>query len=88
MIDIKDGQTIVIAGLIVDKIIDEKRSVPILGDLPLIGTLFSLQRQEKKKTELVIFITPYVLNKKNIDEIRREHEQRLSDAGRQLLMTP
>jgi type II secretory pathway component GspD/PulD (secretin) len=61
MIDVKDGQTIVIAGLIVDKIIDEKRCAPIVGDLPLIGTLFSFQSQQKKKTELVILITPHVL---------------------------
>jgi type II secretory pathway component GspD/PulD (secretin) len=60
MIDVKDGQTIVIAGLIVDKIIDEKRCAPIVGDLPLIGT-FSFQTQQKKKTELVILITPHVL---------------------------
>ena len=88
MIEVKNNQTVVIAGLIVDKIIETKRSVPLLGDIPYLGALFSFVSQEKKKTELVILITPFILNDKTIAEIRADHEERLSKAGRKFSITP
>lgn len=82
MIDVKNGQTVVIAGLIVDKISETRRSVPWLGDIPYLGALFSYTFQEKKKTELVMLLTPYILSDKTIEEVRKEHEERLKKAGR------
>lgn len=75
----KSGDTIVIAGLIVDKLRESKRSVPLLGDIPYAGALFSSSSTIRAKTELVIMLTPYVLNTKNLEEIRKEHEQRLQN---------
>ena len=77
MVDVRSGQSIVIAGLIVDKLKETKRSVPVLGEIPYVGAAFSNVSQEKVKTELVIFLTPFVLNEKSIEDIRREHEARL-----------
>ena len=88
MIEAKNNQTIVIAGLIVDKIVETKRGVPILCDIPYLGALFSYVSQDKKKTELVILITPYVLNDKTVAEIRAEHEERIKDAERKFSVTP
>jgi len=88
MIQVKNGETIVIAGLIIDKINETKRSVPLLGDIPYLGKLFTFVSQEKKKIELVIFITPYVLNDKTVVEIRKEHEQRFQKSGRKFDETP
>lgn len=81
MVDAKAGETIVIAGLISDKLNETKRGVPFLGDIPYLGAIFSYNKQERTKTELVIMMTPYVLNPKNIDEIRAEHELRLRNMG-------
>ncbi|MDU0459962.1 MAG: hypothetical protein RW306_14655 [Geobacteraceae bacterium] len=81
MVDAKAGETIVIAGLISDKLNETKRSVPLLGDIPYLGTLFSYSKQERTKSELVIMMTPYILNAKSIDEIRAEHEQRMQNSG-------
>lgn len=81
MVDAKAGETIVIAGLISDKLNEIKRSVPILGDIPYMGALFSYNKQERTKAELVIMMTPYILNAKSIDDIRAEHEQRLRNMG-------
>ncbi|MEI7817319.1 MAG: hypothetical protein WCI45_09035, partial [Desulfuromonadales bacterium] len=82
MVDAKAGETIVIAGLISDKLNEIKRSVPLLGDIPYLGgALFSYNKQERIKAELVIMMTPYFLNSKTIDEIRREHEKRLQNIG-------
>lgn len=81
MVDAKAGETIVIAGLISDKLLEAKRSVPFLGDIPYLGSLFSFSNQTRTKAELVIMMTPYVLNGKSIDEIRKEHEKRMQNIG-------
>lgn len=75
--DVESGQTVVIAGLISDRFQDTRSSVPLFGDIPVIGNLFSHLSQEKKKVELVIFLTPYVVDRKLSDSIRVGHEQRL-----------
>lgn len=81
MVDAKAGETIVIAGLISDKLNETKRSIPLLGDIPYLGAVFSYNKQERTKSELVIMMTPYILNAKSIDEIRAEHEQRMQNIG-------
>ncbi|UCG48041.1 MAG: hypothetical protein JSU94_21505, partial [Phycisphaerales bacterium] len=57
---VRDGQTIVIGGLIEDQLTDTERKVPLLGDIPIAGHLFKRTIKEKRKTELLIFLTPYV----------------------------
>lgn len=88
MVKVSNGKTIVIAGLITDKVSETVRKVPLLGDLPLLGALFTQTVQEDKKAELVIFITPYILNNKSIEDIRIEHENRLKKAGRDFEAIP
>ena len=88
MIKTRNGQTIVIAGLITDKINDTTRRVPVLGDIPFIGAAFKQVVQEKKKSELVILLTPYVLTDQSIEDIRKEHEERFRKAGRSFEATP
>lgn len=58
---LKDGETQVLAGLISDEDRSTASRVPGLGDLPLLGRLFSNQRDERNKTEIVLLITPRVL---------------------------
>ncbi len=82
VIKTRNGQTIVIAGLITDKLNDNIRSVPVLGDIPVVGTFFKQTVQEKRKSELVILITPYVLTDQSVEDIRVEHINRLKKAGR------
>jgi type II secretory pathway component GspD/PulD (secretin) len=82
MVKVKNGQTIVIAGLITDKISESTRKVPLLGDIPLLGNIFRQTVQDKTKSELVIFLTPFILNDKSVEDIRKEHEERLRKAGR------
>ncbi len=88
MIKTRNGQTIVIAGLITDKINDTTRRVPLLGDIPFVGSAFTQVVQEKKKSELVIMLTPYVLTDQSIEDIRREHEERFRKAGRPFEASP
>jgi general secretion pathway protein D len=57
---IRDGQTIVIGGLMRDQITKTVDKVPFLGDIPGLGLLFQHNVDQKSKTELLIFITPHV----------------------------
>jgi general secretion pathway protein D len=56
----RDGQTVVIGGLMQDQESDTIRKVPLLGDIPLLGYLFKHREISKTKTELLIFLTPTV----------------------------
>jgi len=61
VVRLQDRETLVIAGLIRQEDRDEVDQVPLLGDIPFIGTLFRHTQQVKKGTELVIFLTPRVV---------------------------
>ncbi len=58
---VKDGTTIIIGGLMKDTLVDHVEKVPFLGDVPLLGKLFSARGKSKEKTELVIFLTPHII---------------------------
>ena len=58
---VQDGQTLVIAGLIKDDFNSTVQKIPILGDIPLLKHAFRTYKDEKRKIELLIFITPYVV---------------------------
>jgi general secretion pathway protein D len=57
-----DGQTIVLGGLLLDETTKFKDKVPMLGDLPFIGRLFRSESTAGKKTSLVIFVTPTIID--------------------------
>ncbi len=57
----KDGQIIVIGGLMTESNQDDRAKVPLLGDLPLLGALFSKGGQSKVKRELVILLKPTIV---------------------------
>jgi len=60
---VKDGQTIVIGGLVQQETRDVRTKVPVLGDIPLIGPLlFQTKNVQTTQTELVLFITPRILS--------------------------
>ena len=58
---VDDGQIVVIGGLIQDSFRDSTEKVPVLGDLPLIGSLFRYSSRSRNKTNLMIFLRPTVL---------------------------
>lgn len=58
---IKNGQTLVIAGLIKDQTDVINKKVPFLGDIPVLGELFKNRNNTKTKTELLIFLTPHII---------------------------
>ena len=59
---IKDGETLIIGGLIQESEQKTVQKIPFLGDLPVIGSIFRSTSTSKAKSELVIMITPKILN--------------------------
>jgi len=57
---VKDGETIVIGGLVQEHETKTLRRVPLFGYIPLVGILFRYHRPTKAQTEVVIFITPHL----------------------------
>ncbi len=58
---VKDNQTVVIGGLMEEKEEENINKVPLLGDIPLLGWLFKNKTLEKKKTNLIVFLTPHIV---------------------------
>jgi general secretion pathway protein D len=56
-----DSQTVVIGGLMANADADTVSKIPILGDIPLLGSLFRHKTTANSKTELIIFLTPHVI---------------------------
>ena len=54
----KDGQTLVVGGLVRDNLTISERKVPLLGDIPLLGWLFRFQSRQSEKLNLLVFLTP------------------------------
>ncbi|MEF8824247.1 MAG: pilus (MSHA type) biogenesis protein MshL [Desulfohalobiaceae bacterium] len=61
LVKARDGQVVVIGGLMKTRMSEETASVPLLGDLPLLGRLFRHEKQVKEKSELVILLRPKVI---------------------------
>ena len=58
---VPDQQSIVIGGLMQDKVIYSESKVPFLGDVPILGYLFKFSQKQKRKTNLLVLLTPYVV---------------------------
>jgi general secretion pathway protein D len=58
---VKSGQNIIIAGLVNDTVTDNVSKIPILGDIPLLGQLFRSNNKEHSRDELVISVTPEIV---------------------------
>jgi type II secretory pathway component GspD/PulD (secretin)/tetratricopeptide (TPR) repeat protein len=57
-----DAQTVVLGGLITDSVSKVKDKVPLLGDMPLLGRFFRSESSNKTKKNLIIFVTPTIIN--------------------------
>ena len=58
---VEDGQIVVLGGLIQDDVKNDTDKVPLLGDIPLLGHLFKYESRRRTKTNLMVFLRPFVL---------------------------
>jgi MSHA biogenesis protein MshL len=76
VVTVDDSQTLVIGGLMQSRNIKRNKKLPLLGDIPYLGTLFREEKIEEQKTELVILLTPRVLDPPRIARIETERMDR------------
>ena len=74
-IDVEDGQQIVVGGIIRKKQKEVENKLPILGDIPLIGRLFKNTETGVEDTEIVIIITPHIVDIKNPEDMEKLKEK-------------
>ncbi|HWP08764.1 MAG TPA: type II secretion system secretin GspD [Polyangiaceae bacterium] len=74
---VADQQTVVIGGLMRDEMVVSKEKVPILGDLPVLGALFRHSNQVKRKTNLLLVLTPHVIRDQS--DLRRIFERKMQE---------
>lgn len=67
---LKDGETIILGGLIEEKKSKTYNKVPILGDIPILGHLFRTSNKNDTKTELMIYITPHIFYGNDDDDLK------------------
>ena len=94
IVTVKDGETVVIGGLIQDTEELRKTRVPGLSDIPLVGEIFKSNKYSKTKTELLILVTPRVVRSGQpgaLESMREHTEQsvdRMSDPDRIRRLVP
>jgi type II secretory pathway component GspD/PulD (secretin) len=72
-VDVLDGQTVVLGGLIQEGEERGRERLPVLGDIPVLGNLFGSTRTAQRRTELIVFITPRVM--RNAEDARDISEE-------------
>lgn len=65
-IELADGQSFAIAGLLQDRINEAVSKFPVLGDIPVLGALFRSEHFQKSETELIIIVTPHLVKPLNM----------------------
>jgi type II secretory pathway component GspD/PulD (secretin) len=73
------GETILIAGILKERKSEDQRGFPLLMHIPLLGNAFRRTEESTARTELVIFITPTLIDKKSMAAITEEENRRLSE---------
>jgi len=71
---VRDGESIFIGGLIRDRREVSSRKIPILGDIPIVGSLFGRKVDNISKVETVILISPHIVDSRGAELFKREKE--------------
>jgi general secretion pathway protein D len=75
----RDGQTVVIAGLIGTSTEETESGIPFLKDIPILGNLFKRKNQTRNRTEVAIFVTPYLVRSdEDADALRERIRERMN----------
>jgi hypothetical protein len=95
---VREGQTVVIGGLISDDISNSTAKVPFISEIPILGNLFKSTQAERRKINLLIFLTPSIVrgpqNHRDLSLDRRDRfksfmeEQHIPNKRREQLGTP
>jgi pilus assembly protein CpaC len=67
--DLKDGQSFAIAGLLDKRVTQQLQRIPGIGDIPILGKLFQSHSVNKSDNELVIVVTPHIVLPLSADQV-------------------
>ena len=77
---VNDGETVVIAGLTTKEETETETGIPLLKDIPLLGYLFKHTAHQTRKRDLIIFVTPHIVQQAGRAElVKSEHLSRYQD---------
>jgi len=71
-VELGEGQSFVVAGLLDNRETESLAKLPFLGDLPMLGTLFKTRQQKRNRTDLVLIVTPELTQPLNPSDPRPE----------------
>ncbi|MBI5343719.1 MAG: type II secretion system protein GspD, partial [Deltaproteobacteria bacterium] len=75
---VKNGDTVVLGGMMQDTLTTSDSQVPLLADIPLIGNLFKFKSVARNKTNLLIFLTPYVIKEpKDLAKVSEKQQKKM-----------
>ena len=80
-VNVPDGSTMVIGGIIVDNLATKVEKIPLLGDLPVIGALFSVSEETKQRTSLYFFVTPHIMRDREFADLAEYSYQKKLEAA-------
>jgi len=76
---VQNGNTVVIGGMMQETFNTLERKIPLLGDIPLLGNLFKFKSVSRKKTNLLIFLTPHVIkNPVDMEKVTTDHQEKMN----------
>jgi len=79
---VQDGQTMMLGGILFQKDSIIERKIPLFGDMPVVGSLFRHSETIAANSELIVFVTPYVIDEPG--NMLPETEEELKDAKEKL----
>lgn len=74
---VADQQTVVIGGLMRNRITHSQDKIPVLGDIPVLGALFRSSRNELQKSNLILILTPYIIREQS--DLRTVFERKMQE---------
>lgn len=86
---VRDGQTIVLGGIMSDRTEFDEKRIPVLSEIPLFGELFKSRRKKNVKSELMVFMTPFIVEEgEDVDQLRGKYEKDLKSLFPEGSLTP
>ncbi len=83
VVRIKDGETVIIGGMLRHEVVHTIRKIPILGDIPFFGYIFKREgdttSDKNKERELLVFITPHIIKDNNMQQVAQAKKAAFTD---------
>ncbi len=85
-VSVRDGETIILGGIIRNQVTSTVKKIPLLGDIPLLGQLFRSTSKDNVKTELLVFLTPRIVkDPEEARKLRDDEFKRMSKESQKII---